>query len=74
MIAREETLRDLMTRSQAGDKQAYAVLLEQTSKWLARFFAVFAITLKHMRMPGTYCLRSTASFARTKLLSLTSAR
>jgi len=39
MIAREETLRDLMCRSQAGDKQAYAVLLEQTGKWLTRFFA-----------------------------------
>jgi RNA polymerase sigma factor (sigma-70 family) len=39
MIAREETLRDLMRLSQAGDKQAYAVLLEQTSRWLKRFFA-----------------------------------
>lgn len=39
MIAREETLRDLMVRSQAGDKQAYGVLLEQTSNWLRRFFA-----------------------------------
>jgi RNA polymerase sigma factor (sigma-70 family) len=39
MIAREETMRDLMTRSQNGDKQAYAVLLEQTGRWLARFFA-----------------------------------
>jgi RNA polymerase sigma factor (sigma-70 family) len=39
MIAREETMRDLMRRSQAGDKQAYAVLLEQTARWLARFFA-----------------------------------
>lgn len=39
MIAREETLRDLMTRSQGGDKQAYAVLLEQCSSWLRRFFA-----------------------------------
>ena len=39
MIAREETLRDLMIRSQGGDKQAYAVLLEQTSRWLTRFFA-----------------------------------
>ena len=36
MIAREETLRDLMRRAQAGDKQAYAVLLEQTGRWLAR--------------------------------------
>ena len=39
MIAREETLRDLMRLSQAGDKQAYAVLLEQTGRWLRRFFA-----------------------------------
>jgi RNA polymerase sigma factor (sigma-70 family) len=39
MIAREETMRDLMTRSQNGDKQAYAVLLEQTGRWLTRFFA-----------------------------------
>lgn len=39
MIAREETLRDLMRLAQAGDKQAYAVLLEQTGRWLARFFA-----------------------------------
>ena len=38
MIAREETLRDLMTRAQGGDKQAYAVLLEQTGRWLTRFF------------------------------------
>ena len=38
MIAREETLRDLMARSQLGDKQAYSVLLEQCSLWLARFF------------------------------------
>lgn len=39
MIAREETLRDLMRLSQSGDKQAYAVLLEQTGRWLARYFA-----------------------------------
>lgn len=39
MIAREETLRDLMIRSQAGDKQTYAVLLEQTGLWLRRYFA-----------------------------------
>jgi RNA polymerase sigma factor (sigma-70 family) len=39
MIAREETLRDLMRLSQGGDKQAYAVLLEQTGRWLHRFFA-----------------------------------
>jgi RNA polymerase sigma factor (sigma-70 family) len=39
MIAREKTLRDLMRLAQAGDKQAYAVLLEQTGRWLRRFFA-----------------------------------
>jgi RNA polymerase sigma-70 factor (ECF subfamily) len=39
VIAREETLRDLMIRSQRGDKQAYGVLLEQTGRWLGRFFA-----------------------------------
>jgi RNA polymerase sigma factor (sigma-70 family) len=39
MIAREESMRDLMTRSQTGDKQAYAVLLEQTGRWLSRYFA-----------------------------------
>lgn len=38
MIAREETLRDLMRLAQGGDKQAYAVLLEQCGRWLARFF------------------------------------
>lgn len=39
MIAREETMRDLMRLAQSGDKQAYAVLLEQTGRWLARFFS-----------------------------------
>jgi RNA polymerase sigma-70 factor (ECF subfamily) len=38
MIAGEESLRRLMQLSQTGDKQAYAVLLEQTGKWLARYF------------------------------------
>jgi RNA polymerase sigma factor (sigma-70 family) len=38
MIAGEETLRTLMQLSQGGDKQAYTVLLEQCSKWLARYF------------------------------------
>ena len=38
MIANEEGLRRLMRLSQAGDKQAYAVLLEQCGKWLARYF------------------------------------
>ncbi len=39
MIAREETLRDLMRRSQNGEKQAYAVLLEQCGLWLRRYYA-----------------------------------
>jgi RNA polymerase sigma factor (sigma-70 family) len=38
MIAGEETLRGLMQLSQGGDKQAYAVLLEQCGKWLTRYF------------------------------------
>jgi RNA polymerase sigma factor (sigma-70 family) len=38
MIANEESLRHLMRQSQAGDKQAYAVLLEQCGKWLSRYF------------------------------------
>jgi RNA polymerase sigma factor (sigma-70 family) len=38
MIANEEGLRRLMQLSQKGDKQAYAVLLEQAGKWLARYF------------------------------------
>jgi RNA polymerase sigma factor (sigma-70 family) len=38
MIANEEGLRRLMRLSQTGDKQAYAVLLEQAAKWLARYF------------------------------------
>jgi RNA polymerase sigma factor (sigma-70 family) len=39
MRSNEETLRALMVRSQAGDKQAYSVLLEQSGRWLQRFFA-----------------------------------
>ena len=39
MIAREDTLRDLMARSQRGDKQAYTVLLEQCGLWLSRFLS-----------------------------------
>jgi RNA polymerase sigma factor (sigma-70 family) len=39
MIAREETLRDLMRLAQQGDKQAYSVLLEQAGRWLGRYFA-----------------------------------
>ena len=38
MIANEEGLRRLMRMSQSGDKQAYAVLLEQCGGWLARYF------------------------------------
>ncbi len=38
MIAGEESLRRLMRLSLTGDKQAYAVLLEQAGKWLARYF------------------------------------
>ena len=38
MIANEEGLRRLMRMSQTGDKQAYAVLLEQCGNWLARYF------------------------------------
>ena len=38
MIAKEESLRRLMHMAQAGDKQAYAVLLEQCAIWLARYF------------------------------------
>ena len=38
MIANEEGLRRLMRLSLTGDKQAYAVLLEQAGKWLARYF------------------------------------
>lgn len=38
MIANEEGLRRLMQMSQTGDKQAYAVLLEQCSAWLVRYY------------------------------------
>jgi RNA polymerase sigma factor (sigma-70 family) len=38
MIANEEGLRRLMRLTLNGDKQAYAVLLEQAGKWLARYF------------------------------------
>lgn len=38
MIANEEGLRRLMRMSQSGDKQAYTVLLEQCSAWLARYY------------------------------------
>ncbi len=39
MIANEETLKNLMVRSQGGDKQSYSVLLEQTGRWLGRYFS-----------------------------------
>jgi RNA polymerase sigma factor (sigma-70 family) len=38
MIANEEGLRRLMRMSQTGDKQAYAVLLEQCGSWLTRYY------------------------------------
>lgn len=37
MIADEQTLARLMGRAQRGDKQAYRVLLEEASRWLARY-------------------------------------
>jgi RNA polymerase sigma-70 factor (ECF subfamily) len=39
MKSNEESLRGLMILAQRGDKQAYHVLLEQTGRWLARFYA-----------------------------------
>ncbi len=39
MIANEETLKNLMIRAQGGDKQSYSVLLEQTGRWLGRYFS-----------------------------------
>ncbi|NJM50987.1 MAG: sigma-70 family RNA polymerase sigma factor [Sphingomonadales bacterium] len=39
MKAGEESLRTLMIRAQKGDKRAYTVLLEESSRWLSRFFA-----------------------------------
>lgn len=39
MIANEESLRQLMVRSQGGDKQSYASLLHESEKWLRRYFA-----------------------------------
>ena len=39
MKSNEDSLRQLMRLSQSGDKQAYAVLLEQCGFWLRRFFA-----------------------------------
>ncbi len=39
MIADEATMARLMTAAQKGDRQSYTVLLDEASKWLARFFA-----------------------------------
>jgi RNA polymerase sigma-70 factor (ECF subfamily) len=39
MKSNEESLRGLMVRSQRGDKQAYAVLLQESGLWLKRFFS-----------------------------------
>ncbi|MEO0440151.1 MAG: sigma-70 family RNA polymerase sigma factor [Pseudomonadota bacterium] len=39
MIANEETLRHLMVKAQAGDKQCYSSLLMESEKWLRRYFA-----------------------------------
>ncbi len=39
MKSNEESLRGLMILSQGGDKQAYSVLLEQSGRWLSRFFS-----------------------------------
>jgi RNA polymerase sigma factor (sigma-70 family) len=39
MKSNEESLRHLMVLAQSGDKKAYAVLLEQASRWLSRFFS-----------------------------------
>jgi RNA polymerase sigma-70 factor (ECF subfamily) len=39
VIASEETLRTLMTKSQTGDRQCYASLLAECEKWLRRYFA-----------------------------------
>ena len=38
MIADEPTLARLMARSQAGDRQAYTVLLTEAQLWLERYF------------------------------------
>lgn len=38
MKSNEDSLRGLMMRAQRGDKQAYSVLLEQSARWLTRFF------------------------------------
>ena len=38
MIADETTLAQLMRQSQQGDKRAYAVMLDECSSWLQRYF------------------------------------
>ena len=39
MKADDGTLRRLMVAAQAGDKRAYAVLLEACGDWLRRYYA-----------------------------------
>jgi RNA polymerase sigma factor (sigma-70 family) len=39
MKSNEDSFRRLMVLSQRGDKQAYAVLLEQAGRWLSRYFS-----------------------------------
>lgn len=39
MIADDATMARLMVRAQAGDRQAYGVLLTEASRWLKRYFA-----------------------------------
>jgi RNA polymerase sigma factor (sigma-70 family) len=39
MKSNEQSLRNLMTLAQAGDKMAYTVLLEESARWLRRFFS-----------------------------------
>lgn len=38
MIGDEETMARLMRAAQRGDRQSYAVLLEQSARWLRRYF------------------------------------
>jgi RNA polymerase sigma-70 factor (ECF subfamily) len=39
VIADDATMAQLMVRAQAGDRQAYGVLLTEASRWLKRYFA-----------------------------------
>ena len=39
MIADETTLSRLMAAAQRGDQQSYAVLLDEASRWLVRYFS-----------------------------------